>query len=106
MNYNDFDRFRAQSDVDSAMVGYGALLNPSVFSPEPDSLSNMISKYLTIARQHENRLVDIQRHIAWMVKRHTPATTKAQLFDCQSIDDIVFVVISILLGIPSTDARR
>eukprot|EP01126_Amoeba_proteus_P051549 TRINITY_DN6161_c0_g3_i10.p1 TRINITY_DN6161_c0_g3~~TRINITY_DN6161_c0_g3_i10.p1 ORF type:complete len:132 (-),score=23.90 TRINITY_DN6161_c0_g3_i10:277-672(-) len=52
------------------MSGYGALLCPSLFSSEPDSISNHIQNYLEIARCFRNRWIDILRHIAWMLKRH------------------------------------
>jgi len=67
-NYSEFERYRQLYKVDSVMSGYGALKNPSIFSPEPIEIHTMIDDYIFIARKHHNRIIDILRHIGWMIK--------------------------------------
>lgn len=69
---------------------YGALLSPSVFSPNPSSIASHIENYLFIARQHENKWIDVLRHVAWMLKRHPQgADLKAKIFQAQSLSDLL-----------------
>jgi tRNA-dihydrouridine synthase 1 len=95
--HDDFERFKSASGVDSVMVGYGALLDPTVFQPEKISLEQVLYDYLNIARRHRNGLVDVQRHIQWMVKRRSGGATeiKARLFQAQSLPSIQTVLASL-----------
>jgi tRNA-dihydrouridine synthase len=98
--HGDFDRFKQQSGVDSVMVGYGALLDPTVFQMERLPLETVLYDYLNIARRHYNGLVDVQRHIQWMIKRRAgPAVAatevKAKLFQSQSLAEIQTVLASL-----------
>lgn len=95
--FSDFERFKQMSGVDSVMVGYGALLDPTVFQPEPVSLETVLYDYLNIARRHHNGLVDVQRHIQWMTKRRTGGdiATKANIFQAQSLQEIQHVFASL-----------
>eukprot|EP01122_Echinamoeba_exundans_P002120 TRINITY_DN12081_c0_g1_i1.p1 TRINITY_DN12081_c0_g1~~TRINITY_DN12081_c0_g1_i1.p1 ORF type:complete len:414 (-),score=55.98 TRINITY_DN12081_c0_g1_i1:39-1280(-) len=88
LSYADFDEHQRLSGVDSTMAGYGALLNPGIFSDTPIPLGTMLSDYIAIARQHHNKLIDVQRHIAWMMKRNSSADFKANLFQCKNIPEI------------------
>lgn len=90
LKFSDFADYQAKSGVVSTMAGYGALLNPGIFSETSIPINVMLQDYLEIARKHENKLIGIQRHIAWMLKRHTPADFKASLFKCKNIPDIVY----------------
>lgn len=96
--FSDFERFKQMSGVDSVMVGYGALLDPTVFQPEPVPLETVLFDYLNIAQRHNNGLVDVQRHIQWMTKRRTGGdiATKANIFQAQSLQAIqqVFAALS------------
>lgn len=67
---DDFAAIVATTGAAAGMSGYGALLNPGLFSTDapPPSLATMLTDYLTLARQHVNKLVDVQRHVAWMIK--------------------------------------
>jgi tRNA-dihydrouridine synthase len=93
LSYADFDEHQRLSGVDSTMAGYGALLNPGIFSDTPIPLETMLSDYITIARQHHNKLIDVQRHIAWMMKRDSSADFKANLFKCKNIPEIQYAFI-------------
>eukprot|EP01125_Pyxidicula_operculata_P002772 TRINITY_DN1260_c0_g1_i3.p1 TRINITY_DN1260_c0_g1~~TRINITY_DN1260_c0_g1_i3.p1 ORF type:complete len:316 (-),score=63.95 TRINITY_DN1260_c0_g1_i3:47-994(-) len=88
--YSDFERFKRISGVDSVMSGYGALLNPAVFSSEPVDIGDVITKYISIVRRHKGKWVDVLRHVGWMVKRRCPNTKefKANLFQSRSFEDI------------------
>lgn len=88
--FEDFQRFKDISGADSVMSGYGALLDPTVFQPEPVLLEDVLRDYLSIARRHNNGLVDVQRHIQWMIKRRTNGATaiKAQLFQTRNLPEI------------------
>lgn len=91
----DFRRIMDVTGARAGMCGYGALLNPGVFSPEDQapSLRQMVSDYLTIARRHQNRLVDIQRHLAWMIKtQRLPKSVKGELFQARTLPDTVGVI--------------
>jgi hypothetical protein len=70
-----------------------ALLDPGVFctTGEKPSLAVMLQDYLDIARVHTNKLVDVQRHVAWMIKRHTPKSAKAELFQTNNLVEIAQV---------------
>jgi tRNA-dihydrouridine synthase len=86
--YEDFQKFKQFSGVDSVMAGYGALLNPSVFSSTPIDLTTCLETYLTIARKHVNKLVDVQRHVAWMLKKHAEPDLKMKLFQASNFNEI------------------
>jgi hypothetical protein len=73
------------------LVSYGALLNPSIFQPNVVPLEEMLEEYIFIARQHQNKFVDILRHIAWMLKRYVSPDFKAKLFQCQNLEQVKFV---------------
>lgn len=73
------------------MFSYGALLNPSIFQPNFIPLEEMLEEYIFIARQHQNKFVDILRHIAWMLKRYVSPDFKAKLFQCQNLEQVKFV---------------
>ncbi len=66
----DFASIVARTGAASGMSGYGALLNPGLFSTDvaPPSLATVLTDYLTLAREHPNKLVDVQRHVAWLIK--------------------------------------
>jgi len=73
------------------MVGYGALLDPTVFSPQQGTISidSVLSSYLNLARQHENTMIDIARHIQWITKRRNPPVEfKTKLFNSYDLEDI------------------
>ena len=70
---------------------YGALLNPSVFSSTPIDLTTRLETYLTIARKHVNKLVDVQRHVAWMLKKHAEPDLKMKLFQATNFNEIQYV---------------
>jgi len=95
----DFERFKTQSRVDSVMVGYGALLDPTVFQASQVPIDQVLYDYLNFARRHNNGLVDVQRHIHWMVKRRIPSHSslqiKAKLFQTQGLAEIQAVLASI-----------
>lgn len=97
--FEDFEKFKRQSNVDSVMVGYGALLDPTVFQLEEVPIGQVVHDYLAFARRHRNGLVDVQRHIHWMVKRRLPShcslPTKARLFQTQSLAEIQTVLASV-----------
>lgn len=88
--FEDFEKFKQKSGADSVMVGYGALLDPTVFTPNSIPIETVLYDYLNIARRHSNGLVDVQRHIQWMTKKKTGGAiqTKAKLFQAQSLQDI------------------
>lgn len=105
--YDDFEKFRKKSGADSVMVGYGALLDPTLFGPRSVPIETVLHDYLNIARRHNNGLVDVQRHIQWMTKRRSAGAldTKARLFQAHSLAEIRTVLSSlnppITLEIPS-----
>jgi len=79
-----------ETGVDGGMTGYSALVNPSVFSKNIDSLENIITNYLIIARVHKNDMIDILRHIAWMLNAtEFTKEDKANLFKCLNLDDLM-----------------
>ena len=125
--YSDFERFKQLSGVDSVMVGYGALLDPTVFSPSNSAsptgtldglsttkvpLETVLYDYLNIARRHHNGLVDVQRHIQWMTKRRTGGdiATKASIFQSQSLQELQQMFASLpnplIFDIPSLEAHE
>jgi len=62
--YTDFDALKTASGVDSIMVGYGALLDPTLFSPDQQTITtdHAVSSYLAIAKQHINTSIDVARY--------------------------------------------
>jgi tRNA-dihydrouridine synthase len=86
--FDDFRRFKEFSGVDSVMSGYGALLNPSLFQPNIIPLEEILEQYISIARQHQNKFIDILRHIAWILKQHVVPGFKAQLFECKNLEQV------------------
>ena len=97
--HDDFEKLKSRSGVDSVMVGYGALLDPTVFQTTSVPIGEVLHDYLSFARRHRNGLVDVQRHIHWMVKRRLPSHSslqvKARLFQTQSLAEIQTVLGSI-----------
>jgi tRNA-dihydrouridine synthase len=78
-----------QTGVDGAMAGYSALINPAIFHHNIVPISDVISNYLHIARQHENEWIDIQRHVEWMLKNHSLSKQhKEELFTCSNIEEL------------------
>ena len=72
----DFARVMAATGARAGMSGYGALLDPgavfvAAWQPRP-TLAQMAQDYLELACRHRNRLVDCQRHLAWLTKRSVP----------------------------------
>jgi hypothetical protein len=80
--------------VDGVMVGYGALRDPTVFSAANGSvaLTDVVRQYVELARQHDNRLIDVQRHISWLTKQLTTERERFGLFDAKTLDDIAAVL--------------
>jgi hypothetical protein len=80
-------------------------LNPGkVFSLIEPSLETQLQDYFDLAILYKNRLVDIQRHVAWLIKRHVKdKEVKAALFQCKTMEEIVEVLklrvqVNIVLG--------
>lgn len=96
--FTDFERFKSKSHVDSVMVGYGALLDPTLFGTASASLDQVVTDYLSIARRHHNGLVDVQRHIQWLIKRRAGTAAshvKAQLFQAKNLTEIQTVLLEL-----------
>jgi len=75
--------------VDGTMSGYGPLLDPSIFAPYDIPINKIIEDYLIIAKKHENKLIDIQRHLGWLLKRYiTSPALKSDLFTCKNLKEI------------------
>jgi len=90
----DFAKFKSLSNVDGIMVGYGALKDPSLFGQNKLPVNVMIQDYIDIARNYQNRFIDILRHIMWMLKgsNYNESCTKevkANLFKCNSMEEVV-----------------
>lgn len=118
---SDFDAIMQATGAQAGMCGYGALLNPGVFNTQgpPPTLAQMLQDYLSIARVHRNQLVDLQRHVAWLVKSHTEKSVKglrrapsmlavhwlttssatAELFETRSVSAIVALLNARIAGL-------
>ncbi len=94
--FGDFGRVLELTGARAGMSGYGALLNPgAVFSPPEmrPTLQQTIQDYLDLAQQHRNKLVDCQRHLAWLTKRAVPdKNIKAALFEAKTLEEAVAVL--------------
>lgn len=86
--YEDFEHFKTLSGVDSVMVGYGALRDPTVFSKVPIPLQDVVNDYLEIAITRKNKLVTIQRHLEWILRQYSNPQFKIQLFQTKDIQGI------------------
>lgn len=76
------------------MSGYGALTNPGrVFCSDVEkrpSVETMVTDYLNIAVIHQNKLIDIQRHLAWLLKKSVPdKNLKEKLFKASTLEETV-----------------
>jgi len=97
--YEDFEKFKSLYGVDSVMSGYGALLNPSIFSNEYIHLNQRINDYLTISSNYRNRWIDILRHLAWILKSTIKdKSLKSKLFCCQDFNTLREFLISLGVG--------
>ena len=97
----DMARMRAETGVDGAMAGYAALLDPSaVFSEQPDDVRHMVVRYLDIATRHHTRLVDMQRHLEWMLRAHLTYSLKPPLFQSRSLLELREVLNALPLDPP------
>ncbi len=93
--HGDFAKVMEMTGARAGMSGYGALLDPggflffslsffffffslssnsfvsAVFAPKEirPSQQQIIQDYLDLARKHRNLLIDVQRHLAWLLKR-------------------------------------
>jgi len=86
--HEDFARMIELTSADGAMSGYGALLDPSLFAPYSIPISKIIEDYIAIAKTHHNKLIDIQRHLAWLLKRHITSSLKMDLFECKTLEEL------------------
>jgi tRNA-dihydrouridine synthase len=89
--YDDIARMYDECKVDGVMIGYAALKNPRVFSPENEPTARMIERYITHAQQHKNNWIDILRHMAWMLKNEHlrgKKELKAQMFKTSSLAEL------------------
>lgn len=86
--HDDFDGIMKATGMQAGMSGYGALLAPGrVFCRDQvPSLNDQLVDYIELARRYGNRLVDVQRHIAWMVKE-SDREAKAALFQQNTLED-------------------
>jgi len=90
-SYEDAQRMISSTGVHACMSGYGALLSPhTVFMKDPQvGIDRVISDYLYLAQRHINMLIDIQRHLAWMLKRYgLSVQEKQRLFQCVNLQEI------------------
>jgi len=88
--YLDFEKMIKETNVDSAMAGYGALCNPAIFSSIKIPLAQQIEDYLTIARSHQNKWIDILRHLHWMLKSHNCCSEDIEkLFQCKHLSQVI-----------------
>jgi hypothetical protein len=60
----------------------------------------MIVDYIAIAKMHVNPLIDVLRHIGWMVKGCLSAEARGQLFQCPDMHHVRYVSLwSMLTGL-------
>lgn len=87
---------RLQSTLaDGVMIGYGALRDPTVFSPDTIPLQQVVQEYIDLARVTTNRLIDVKRHVGWLIKHHTTKLERFQLFSAATLDELVACLASL-----------
>jgi len=100
---------QVEAGIDAVMAGYGALRNPSMFAPHPAPLDEMLERYLSVAVLHEQKLIDVLRHVFWLVKGDVSPEIKPRIFQVQDLLQLQAVLLSmscpIRLSLP-TVARR
>lgn len=90
-SFDDISKYKKLSGVDSVMVGYGALCNPTLFQNKNNfSIDSVLSDYLNIAKAHNNSLIDIERHIQWMIKSRVNENqfSISELFKSKNLFDV------------------
>eukprot|EP01119_Soliformovum_irregulare_P016895 TRINITY_DN4954_c4_g1_i2.p1 TRINITY_DN4954_c4_g1~~TRINITY_DN4954_c4_g1_i2.p1 ORF type:complete len:412 (+),score=166.82 TRINITY_DN4954_c4_g1_i2:46-1236(+) len=91
--FSDFEAMIKDTGVDAGMVGYGALLDPTLFQVETKTTGEIVSDYLTIARKHKNKWIDILRHLEWMIRKSIlDVEQKSRLFQTQNLAGIAEVL--------------
>lgn len=81
-SYADIATMKAQTGVDGVMIGYPALANPGVFSPQQPPLAQMLSRFVHHCRAIRTPWIGVLRHVAWMLPK---GTEKEPLFACQDL---------------------
>lgn len=103
--FADIAKF-SSSGVDGVMVGYkrekcpqlpsthalryGALRNPAVFSSTLVPLEIVLADYLSVSAKYKNRFIDVLRHLGWILKSHVNAETRAKLFTCMDLHQVMY----------------
>lgn len=87
--YNDFNVYKERGNVDSVMVGYGALLDPTVFTNQTIPIQEVVMDYLKIAYTKHNKLISVLKHLEWILRRsHSSVNFKSELFCCEDLESI------------------
>lgn len=94
--FSDFEKFKSLSNVDSVMVGYGALLDPTVFTNDNIPLQDVINDFLKIAYTKKNKFVNILKHVEWILRRtHSNVIFKSELFSCDSFESMASLLLTL-----------
>lgn len=94
--FEDFEKFKTMSNVDSVMVGYGALLDPTLFTKDDISLQDVLNDYIKIAYTKKNKFIRVLKHIEWILRRkYSNVIFKSELFCCDSIESMASLLLTL-----------